>query len=420
MALTGVATRTAVHEEPAGVPGRRAGTLHRAWGDALAAWAALHALLLGAAAIALTSGAADQSLVGFRFVARRPVTWEALWGLWLRWRDASAYAAIAGKGYSTLDSTAFPPLQPLVERALAPVFGGDAALAGFALANIAALAAFAAFRLLVERETGDPRTTRLALALLALNPYALFFATGYAESLFLLLGIASFLALRSRRWLLAGGLAALAALTRVTGVLLALPLAWVALALWRGGTVGRSWRALRRPLVAALLPLAATGGFWLYTASLYGPGVAMRAEAAIWRRWLDWPWYGPLQGLGLLGHAHAPWYAVEATLDLAALALALWGCAALTRRGAALPGRYAAFAWAGTLLPLCMPLHPLPVDALAAQFSLPRYLMALFPLYVAAARPLARRPKAARLAVALSAGCCLLLAALYCCGFSVA
>src|SRR5262249_48772624 len=142
--------------------------------------------------------------------------------------------------------------------------GGDPAAAGFFLSNGLALGAFGAFRLLIERETGSPRLARLALLLLALNPYAVFFSMGYTESLFLLLSIAVFMALGDGRWLLASLLAALAVLTRITGMLLLLPMSFAAAQSLQWRWPG--WRRAWRPLTALAMPMAAQIGFWVYLA----------------------------------------------------------------------------------------------------------------------------------------------------------
>src|SRR5262249_40840257 len=144
------------------------------------------------------------------------------------------------------------------------------------------------------------------------------------------------------------------------------------------------------------------------------------AEERIWRRWLDWPWYGPLQGLRLIAHPQVPWYAVEAAFDLMALLLGALCCLYLSRRRAYLPLGYVLYALAGLLLALCSPIHPLKPYVLAAKFSLPRSLLVLFPLYVAAAELASRSRWGPRLLVSLSALGCIALTFLFACGLGIA
>ena len=71
-----------------------------------------------------------------------------------------------------------------------------------------------------------PTVAKDALFFLAIGPYALFFFIGYSESLFLLLSLAIFFFLHRGRtldWWLAGLCGFLAALTRATGIVLAIP-----------------------------------------------------------------------------------------------------------------------------------------------------------------------------------------------------
>src|SRR5690349_15116088 len=194
------------------------GAMGIAWRDAALVWLAHEVVIAGAMAMSIQLGVAALSLVRIGAL-RPPVGWWALLNGWL-----------GG-------------------------VGGDARVAGLVIANVAALGAFGAVRALAERETGNRRTARLALLLVAFAPLAFGFAMGYTESLFLCLCVCAFAAMRRRSWLVAGGLATLATLTRLTGVLLVLPLA-----LEMGRAYGwrwPGWHAGWRPLAAlALAPLA--------------------------------------------------------------------------------------------------------------------------------------------------------------------
>src|SRR5262249_52977135 len=68
-----------------------------------------------------------------------------------------------------------------------------------------------------------PRDARSTLVLVAFFPASFFFSAIYAESLFLLLSVATLLAARQGRWAWAGVAGGLAAVTRNSGVGLLLP-----------------------------------------------------------------------------------------------------------------------------------------------------------------------------------------------------
>src|SRR2546426_1813240 len=141
---------------------------------------------------------------------------------WNRW-DAANYVRIAQFGYQRFYDTASFPLFPLLISATAHLLGSwSYLLAGTLLSNAALLGSlFVIYQLAVESQ-GEQVAGR-TLLYLCIFPTAFFFFAAYNESLFLLLTTGAFLALRHRRWWLAGLLGFLAALTRSAGVLLVVP-----------------------------------------------------------------------------------------------------------------------------------------------------------------------------------------------------
>lgn len=165
-------------------------------------------------------------------------------GALARW-DATWYLSIAQSGYGGGGlHPAFFPLYPVAVRAAA--FGASSGapllLAGYAVSALALLVALTLLHRLVELELGA-RFGRPVLMLVALWPASVFFSAPYSESVFLALSVGMFYAARTNRWALASGLCAAATATRPTGLLLLLPLAWMA------------WRARR----LRWLPLAPAG-----------------------------------------------------------------------------------------------------------------------------------------------------------------
>jgi len=143
--------------------------------------------------------------------------------------DAVYYLGIARDGYQAgpvngpYPEVVFFPLYPALVGAAAGLVGGDLPLAAVLVANAAGLAAlFAAYAL--ARRRLAPRGALLATTLVAVQPGAVAFAMAYSDSLFLLLAVGSLLAAERGARPLAGVLGALAALTRLQGALLALPL----------------------------------------------------------------------------------------------------------------------------------------------------------------------------------------------------
>ncbi len=167
---------------------------------------------------------------------------------WQRW-DTPQYQAIATRGYAAFDTALFtPPLFPFLMGSLAPVFGGDTLASGLFISGLACLACLlAVFQIARDEGYEDHIAFRTAL-LLAVFPTAFFLSAAYSESLFLAGAMLSLYNARKQRWIAAGLWGALAALTRITGPFLVVPLAFAAWQAWRN----REWRAWLAPLITGL------------------------------------------------------------------------------------------------------------------------------------------------------------------------
>ena len=116
-------------------------------------------------------------------------------------------------------------------RATAPPMPALILLAAYAVSAVSFVVALMLLYRLVELELGE-RYARPVLALVAFWPASFFFSAPYSESLFLALSVGVFYAARTDRFGLAAALCAGATATRPTGLVLLLPLAWMA---WRAG-----------------------------------------------------------------------------------------------------------------------------------------------------------------------------------------
>lgn len=350
------------------------------WRDALLFWLAQRALFA-----LLTYAGYLLFYADGRAAAQSGGVGGLLLHIWSNW-DGAIYAGIASGGYVHFWQAAFFPLYPLLERLGAPLTGGSAAASGVLLANLAALPAFALLRVLVERELGRD-TARRALLYLVLFPASFFLAAAYAESLFLLLSVGAFLALRGGHWRTAGALAALATLTRPVGILLLAPLVaeyltreWRAsreagIPLWQ-----RVWAGVATLALPVALPIGALAVFNLALYPRFGTLVASSAaQATIWRRALSWPWDGLTQAGWAVLH-DSPAHAVHAALDFGFTLLLVALALATVRR---LPLPYALYTVATAALVLLTPMH---LYAWAALGSNVRFLVVVFPAFMLLAR----------------------------------
>lgn len=223
--------------------------------------------------------------------------------IWARW-DAEWFLLIADKGYDVGDELAelglayertaaagFLPLYPLLIRILTPVLGGLAA--GLLISNVCLFLSLVLLDRLVRFEIGG-ETGELAgvvaCAALLLHPSSLFLSAVYAESLFLVLSIGSFLSARKRRFGCAGILGGLATLTRPFGVLLLLPLVWEWWE-WRGEADDAKTRgAWKMGGLFILLVPAALAGFMALSRATLGDPLALFHRQERWRGGLSGPW----------------------------------------------------------------------------------------------------------------------------------
>ncbi len=211
-------------------------------------------------------------------------------GVWQH-NDACWYAKIAAHGYEAgQSSTAFFPLLPMLMRAGSYLTGGDVALAGIIVNGVAFVIAIVGLSRLVRADFGRDVADRTVLYLAAF-PAAFFLFAPFTEALFLASAVWALIGARNRDWTLAGVAAALAALTRLHGLLLVLPLAWEAVKAYRehrhaGGRLRASDLA---PFLAAAVPIVIVAAWYAYTAGVVGQSF-VEAQALWGGATIRWPW----------------------------------------------------------------------------------------------------------------------------------
>lgn len=206
--------------------------------------------------------------------------------------DAEWYLGIAVGGYSGAAQSAFFPLFPALIRAVVAC-GVPPMIAGMAVANLGALAAFWVVGEIARQERG-PEVVRPTLLAFASYPLAFFTFTVYPEGLFVAVMGGALLCARRGRWTGATVLAFFAGLTRPTAVALVLPLLWEfgQQHHWLRGVHGRQrWKLLARwGAVVSGVPLA-VGGYALFLWSRFGEPLAFaRVQRTNWGRYPVTPW----------------------------------------------------------------------------------------------------------------------------------
>jgi Mannosyltransferase (PIG-V) len=317
----------------------------------------------------------------------------------VRW-DSIHYLAIAEQGYTRPGEAVFFPLYPLLIRGLSFLVG-SAPVAGVLISCACLAAALTLLHRLTELELGR-RAADATVLLIAFAPLSFFFTAVYTESLFLALSLGCVYAARRERWRLAAVLGALAAITRVTGVVLVVPLAIMRLQRTRQLERGLAWILLLPAALAGYLAFTAAKGFGAlapvtqqtggtHQHLLTGPvdALVLAVSAA----------FSGLRALGTV----APYQpslsgpfsgGTESVLLLTVLAVAVAALVAAFRR---LPPAYGAYGAAALLVCISSPVAGQPLH------SLDRYTLTIFPLWMTAGAWLARR-RLTRVAVFAGAG----------------
>ena len=251
------------------------------------------AAVLGTRLPILLVGALAVTIVG----TMPPPAAEAVWrvssheltNMLARW-DTFFYYTIATDGYRWDPAVfrhynvVFFPLYAVLMRVGGAALGSHPLLAGL----IVSLTAFAGAMVLLYRlallDVGEDHAWRVIL-LISTFPYAVYYSAVYTESLFLLLSVGAFYAMRRGRpaWVAVCGLAA--GLTRPNGFWLALPLA--CLALWPPDRVAPDEsprRPIRLPiaLLVACVPVVGVTVFSTYLYWRFGDALAWVHGQAAW------------------------------------------------------------------------------------------------------------------------------------------
>ena len=312
---------------------------------------------------------------------------------WAAW-DGFWYAGIARSGYSDPHSPAFFPAFPYLVRAVT-VATRNTVAAGVLVSLVCAALAMVVLYRMVEARFGA-HAAAWTVAFLSLSPMSLFFQAVYSESLFLLCILGSLALAERGRWVAACAVGALAALTRNTGVLLCLPLFFLYAErlhwTWRGAHL--RWPRDLRLLWLGLIP-AGLGLYMAYLWSQFGDPLRFVAVQRAWERYFATPpvtlWRGaataghvvrqiaahwPLQASWMAPAGQGQWMIAQGLLPFLAVVAAIVVLVLAWRR---LPAAYNVWALAVLVVPLFMPMRGIPL------YSLPRFLLMAFPLFIGVA-----------------------------------
>jgi len=249
--------------------------------------------------------------------------WQGLLvGPWQR-NDAEYYSQIALHGYLPPSSGIGPvgvffPLFPLLIRAFMTFLGGDSILSGLVVNSLLTVIALTLLFRLVEADYG-PRAGYRAQLVLGIGPAIFFLLSPLSEATFLTCTLAAVLAVRRERIVLAGLLAAGAALSRIQGILVMVPIL-IEVGLQARARLAAHERPLGWAHAILVLPPLCLVGFDVYVSGHGYPGGILLAEQVYWHSHLVVPGVAVWDSLHyVVAHGNVP----ELLNLLAVVALAI-------------------------------------------------------------------------------------------------
>jgi hypothetical protein len=335
---------------------------------------------------------------------------------WAHW-DGVWFVKIAANGYAGNDgSVAFFPLYPLIVRWVGVLFHNNLVASGMAVSLVCYFVGVYFLYRLVARELGDTVAYRTCLYL-SIFPTAFFWQAVYSESMFLMLSAACILWSREGRWKLAGIAGLAAALTRSAGFLLIVPMA---LSYYEQ----RDWKLPRTDANAASLLMIPEGLMvWMAYLSLgFGKPLLFAQVQDQWHRYVAIPTFALWKSLeaafqgtrqilsGQTSHLYWPAANAGAAVPLAVANLVNLTCIIIAGLPIAyglrrLPVALSTYAIVTIGYPLIFPAAAMPL------MSMPRFLLAAFPVFMSMALFTSSRPRAHKIICAVSIAGLVLLTA---------
>lgn len=273
---------------------------------------------------------------------------------WLRW-DVLWYLALAQDGYREASFTAFAPLYPAIVRAFETMtvglLGGNLVLAGMIVSLGCSALTLAGLARLARLHFGSVRSPVTVILLFLTFPTAFYLIIPYTESLYLALVTGIFLLAERQRWLLAGTLAMLAVPARFHGIILIVPLGWIAVRTAVAAAPGDRWRCALR---VAPLVIGPAAGAALMLTFLYAQGFSgFTATSAGWGSSFALPHVSILAYLQRVQTGQVYWHEHETVVIIVLMALLCLAAGWQAVRGRMRP-EYALYAIATLGLSLCI------------------------------------------------------------------
>jgi Gpi18-like mannosyltransferase len=289
---------------------------------------------------------------------------------WYRW-DTGHYIEIAEFGYDFDPvNSVWPPLYPFLIKLLGFIVK-PTILSAILVSNI--FFVFGLFLLyLLIHDIFNEEIAKRTLFFAVIFPTSFYFVAGYTESIYLFLSLSVFLFIKKKKWAWAGIISALAALTRVQGLLLIVP---IIIELWFEFIKNRDYKTFFTHIFTCLYAPFSYGLYSLYV--YFGlktdwPWITLSKQ---WDQNFGWPWEGVISMIRILfgyqiDNDITP--TIVKILNIILPALAIYFLYKIQKK---IPLSISIYSWAMFLLILVK------IDENNAINSTIRYLLAIFPIF---------------------------------------
>ncbi|MHB8134703.1 MAG: mannosyltransferase family protein [Anaerolineaceae bacterium] len=299
---------------------------------------------------------------------------------WFRW-DAVHYVGIAENGYDSQPLySVWPPLYPFLIKTFSIIFKPPL-LAAIIVSNLFLIFAITLFLKLITELFNETKAKK-SLFFLLLFPTSIYLIAPYTESIFLALSLAVIYASIKKKWLLAGILSGFAAITRVQGVFLILPILIEGVQTY---FADKDKKVFLKFIPALFFSPLTYGIYCLYVR--FGlqsdwPWVSLKT---FWGQHFGMPWEGIIGNItALFGRNLAP----EATLPFIkflTVIVTLFSVFFLLKISKKMPLSIAVYSWVNLFLVLSK------VDDQSLMISTMRYLLPIFPIFIGQAMVMTKK-----------------------------
>jgi len=290
---------------------------------------------------------------------------------WFRW-DTVHYVGIAENGYDSQPLyTVWPPLYPILIKIFSTLFK-PSLLAAMVASNLFLIIAITLFLKLIT-DLFNEKIAKECLFFLLLFPTSLYLIAPYTESIFLALSLTVIYASIKKKWLLAGIVSGLAAITRVQGIFLIFPIVIEGVQTY---SFTKDKKAFLKFIPATFFAPLTYGIYCIYVR--FGlqsdwPWVSLNT---FWGQHFGMPWEGIIGNItALFGRNLTP----ESTLPFIkflTVVVTIYSVFFLIKISKKIPLSIAVFSWVNLLLVLSK------VDDQSLMISTMRYLLPIFPIFI--------------------------------------